>query len=117
MLPYFTENYFKLSLATDLEMNSFVKVLALYWQFSIDPFSLVTKPRDLSFIKHSILQEIDYIYDPLGFLCLITIFVKHLIQILWILGIDWSDIPPQAVIIKWQQYKTQLSYIASLQIL
>uniref|UniRef100_A0A6P7H6Y5 Uncharacterized protein LOC114345087 n=1 Tax=Diabrotica virgifera virgifera TaxID=50390 RepID=A0A6P7H6Y5_DIAVI len=71
---------------------------------------------DKSCTKRSMLSELARVFDPVGFLAPMTLFTKHLIQRLWLSGIDWDDFPPDSICKVWNQYKEQLLSLAHLEI-
>ncbi|KAJ8939800.1 hypothetical protein NQ318_022731 [Aromia moschata] len=62
-----------------------LKVLGLQWQPGLDRHILSTVAR---------------CYDPLGFLAPVTLLAKLLIKQLWILKLDWDEVPPPDIIRK-----------------
>ncbi|KAG5888118.1 hypothetical protein JTB14_023412 [Gonioctena quinquepunctata] len=83
-------------LGLDLEPDSVIKILGLQWNPVSDSFSYEVKPLNKPCTKRSILSELARIYDPLGFLSPVVLFIKNLIQILWTIGIDWDSAPLKA---------------------
>lgn len=82
-----------------------LKVLGLVWKpeedhFVFDLNGLLDILKDKQNTKRSMLQTSARIFDPIGFLTLFTIRVKHLFQQLWEWGIGWDD--PQT----WQKSGT-----------
>ncbi|KAJ8943345.1 hypothetical protein NQ318_000560 [Aromia moschata] len=75
-------------------------------------FTLVT-PIDRSCTKRHMLSELARIFDPLGFLAPITFFNKFIIQLLWTLGLDWDQSPPNDVLLLWDRYKRELPFIVT----
>ncbi|KAJ8949758.1 hypothetical protein NQ318_005081, partial [Aromia moschata] len=82
---------------------------------SNDPLSLETSvtPIDRSCTKRHMLSELARIFDPLGFLAPITFFNKYIIQLLWTLGLDWDQSPPNDVLLLWDRYKRELPFIVT----
>ncbi|KAJ8914086.1 hypothetical protein NQ315_014282 [Exocentrus adspersus] len=69
------------------DVDTFVKIQGLQWQPSLDVFSYHVALMDRTCTKRTILSELARIFDPLGFLSPVTIFLKLLVQKLWTLGI------------------------------
>ncbi|KAG5860980.1 hypothetical protein JTB14_020063 [Gonioctena quinquepunctata] len=84
------------TLGLDLEPDSVIKILGLQWNPVSDSFTYEVKPLNKPCTKRSILSELARIYDPLGFLSPVVLFIKNLIQILWTIGIDWDSAPLKA---------------------
>lgn len=103
-------------LTFDGDTDTVVKVLGLQWQSSHDCFSFEVKPTSPPCTKRAILSEVARIYDPLGFLCPLTLFAKRLIQHLWTLGVGWDEPPPEDVCARWNHYKSQLGALSSIKI-
>ncbi|KAJ8937951.1 hypothetical protein NQ318_013208, partial [Aromia moschata] len=72
--------------------------------------------RDTLCTKRAILSQIARIYDPLGFLSPLTLFAKRILQILWTLGLDWDDTPPQDIVEAWSEINAQISCLETLHI-
>lgn len=96
--------------------DSFQKVLGLHWNPTSDSFFFAIDSNSRSCTKRAILSEIARIFDPLGLLSPLTLFAKHLIQILWTQGLSWDDTPPADICSRWLQYKSELPYLLELQL-
>lgn len=103
-------------LPIDFDEDSVIKILGLRWNPCKDAFSYKVNVISNECTKRSILSELARIYDPLGFLTPLTFFAKHLMQLLWTLGLDWDSIPPSDIKSQWDQYKSELSLLSSLEI-
>nr|CAI5869110.1 unnamed protein product [Callosobruchus analis] len=97
-------------------VNLSLKVLGLQWNQSTDAFSFSVSFLDRPCTKRNMLSELARIYDPLGFLSPLTIFMKILIQKLWMTSLNWDDTPPIEITRLWGQYKTQLSHLSKLEV-
>lgn len=91
-----------------------VKILGLKWLPTSDTFFYEIAPIDRPCTKRTILSEMAKVFDPLGFLTPLTFFAKHLIQILWSLGLQWDESPPSTVLKLWIRYKSELSYLTKI---
>ncbi|XP_050516638.1 uncharacterized protein LOC126891505 [Diabrotica virgifera virgifera] len=100
----------------DNSCSSPLKILGLVWNAQLDCFSFEVTALDKSCTKRSMLSELARVFDPVGFLAPMTLFTKHLIQRLWLSGIDWDDSPPDSICKVWNQYKEQLLSLAQLEI-
>lgn len=95
----------------EMENDMKIKVLGLQWNPKCDDFSFSVKISSEKCTKRSILSEIAKIYDPLGLLSPVTLFAKHLIQLLWIARVDWDETPPQEVVNSWSNFVNELSLL------
>ncbi|XP_074031851.1 uncharacterized protein [Leptinotarsa decemlineata] len=93
-----------------------VKILGLKWNPTLDVFLYDVISLDRGCSKRIILSEISKIFDPLGFLAPLSFFAKHLIKYLWILGLEWDQLPPPEVVERWSQYKQELSLLSEIKI-
>ncbi|KAL0821872.1 hypothetical protein ABMA28_005274 [Loxostege sticticalis] len=97
-----------------MENDSSTKVLGLQWDPNSDSFSFSVKVFSEKCTKRSILSEVARIYDPLGLLSPVTLFAKHLIQLLWISNVDWDEPPPQEIIDSWTNFTCQLTLLSQI---
>lgn len=84
------------------------KILGLCWDPVFDTFTYKINPVTNPCTKRAILSEIARIFDPLGLLSPLTLFAKHLIQLLWTQGLGWDDIPSEELCSQWEQYRQEL---------
>ncbi|XP_044759024.1 uncharacterized protein LOC123316838 [Coccinella septempunctata] len=96
--------------------NSVLKILGLRWFPSGDHFSYSIDINEKPVTKRTILSDLAHIFDPIGFLTPFTFFVKHLIQHLWTLGLQWDDVPPTDILNRWSQCKSELHILSTLRI-
>lgn len=99
-----------------LDDECILKILGLHWYPSLDTFSYKVAPVERSCTKRHILSELARIFDPLGFLAPITFFTKYLIQLLWSLGVDWDQTPPDDVLSLWARYKAELPLLSRVSV-
>lgn len=104
------------SITLDLEPDSTLKILGLQWNPSTDSFSYSVKPLGETCSKRSVLSELARIYDPLGFLTPFVLNLKHLIQQLWSLGLDWDSSPPDHIIQIWSHIKKEMCQLSNITI-
>lgn len=104
------------SLKFDLESNSVIKILGIYWDPQSDCFKYQITPLSRSCTKRTLLSELARIFDPVGFLAPLTFFAKRVIQILWTLGLDWDDVPPADIVNKWLEFRKELPCLSELTI-
>lgn len=99
-----------------LDNDTSVKVLGLKWNPILDTFTYQTEAPAQKCTKRIMLAEISKIYDPLGFLSPITLFVKHLIQLLWVSGTEWDDCPPDGIRDLWFRFVTELPQLQDIKL-
>lgn len=97
-----------------LDTDTSVKVLGLKWNPKSDTFTYQTDTPSRKCTKRIMLAEIARIYDPLGFLSPVTLFVKHLIQLLWVSGTGWDEAPPRGVCELWYQFIDELPLLQDI---
>lgn len=97
-----------------LDTDTSVKVLGLKWNPKSDIFTYQTDTPARKCTKRIMLAEIAKIYDPLGFLSPVTLFVKHLIQLLWVSGTGWDETPPQGVCDLWYRFIDELPLLQNI---
>ncbi|XP_063548490.1 uncharacterized protein LOC134755521 [Cydia strobilella] len=99
-----------------LDTDASVKVLGLKWNPKSDVFSYQTDgvANSRKCTKRIMLAEIAKIYDPLGFLSPVTVFVKHLIQLLWVSGSGWDAAPPQGICDLWFRFIDELPLLQDI---
>lgn len=97
-------------------VDSFQKVLGMNWNPSSDSFSYKIETIERCCTKRSILSEVARIFDPLGLLAPLTLFAKHLIQVLWTQGLSWDEAPSADICSRWSQYKRELPCLAQLEL-
>ncbi|XP_049869877.1 uncharacterized protein LOC126369487 [Pectinophora gossypiella] len=101
-------------LFAEMENDKKIKVLGLQWHPKNDAFAFSVKTNSEICTKRSILSEIARIYDPLGLLSPVTLFAKHLIQLLWIARVDWDETPPQEIVNSWSTFVSELPLLTQV---
>lgn len=104
------------SFSFDFEKDMVLKILGLQWVPLQDYFTYKVDILERPCTKRHVLSELAKIFDPLGFLSPLTFFAKYLIQQLWVLGIGWDEKPPDRILEIWENYKSQLHLISSLNV-
>ncbi|XP_075156375.1 uncharacterized protein LOC142229674 [Haematobia irritans] len=66
--------------------------------------------------KRNILSVASRLFDPLGLLCPLVTKSKMLLQELWIQKLDWDESIPMYLDSLWQDFKSNLSQLDSIQI-
>lgn len=99
-----------------LDTDASVKVLGLKWNPKSDTFTYQIETPSRKCTKRIMLTEIAKIYDPLGFLSPVTLFAKHIIQLLWVSGTSWDEIPPQGICDLWYRFIDELPLLQDISI-
>ncbi|KAJ8910134.1 hypothetical protein NQ315_003505 [Exocentrus adspersus] len=97
-----------------LDTDEITKVLGLLWVPSSDTFTYKVEPFERPCTKRNLLSELARVFDPLGLLSPITLFMKHLMQQLWVLGLNWDDEPPAEILNLWIRYKQELPLLSTI---
>ena len=71
-----------------------VKTLGVTWLPGGDVFTFNANPPEKEFplTKRNFLKKITKLFDPVGFLALVIIRAKILLQEMWAAGMDWDDL-------------------------
>ncbi|XP_063240264.1 uncharacterized protein LOC134541050 [Bacillus rossius redtenbacheri] len=93
-----------------------IKVLGLQWNPVSDTYSYKIQPSSGNATKRTILSNLARIFDPLGWLTPLSMFAKHLIQVLWARNLGWDTEPPDDILSNWKNFNTQLSQLSSVTI-
>uniref|UniRef100_A0A8D8TBX7 Peptidase aspartic putative domain-containing protein n=1 Tax=Cacopsylla melanoneura TaxID=428564 RepID=A0A8D8TBX7_9HEMI len=96
------------------EENFTLKVLGLCWNPKADVLFFKINQNTGPCTKRGMLSYILTIYDPLGLLAPIVLFVKLLIKKLWVCKIDWDSVPPLDIVTLWNSFNTQLPLLQNL---
>ena len=114
-MEHIPSDYRKMSTVT-FDPDNKSKVLGLIWNPQTDAFYFQFKPHIESCTKRSILSNLARIFDPLGFLGPVLLYVKCLIKELWGLKLDWDDTPPPEFVRNWELFTTQIPVFSNLAI-
>ncbi|XP_066600987.1 uncharacterized protein [Prorops nasuta] len=92
-----------------LNIDQNLKTLGVTWNAKDDNFYYTPKPISLkgSQSKRSILSEIAKIFDPLGLLAPIILYLKKLMQDIWRIGTTWDESLPQNILTDWMNFVRQ----------
>lgn len=101
---------------TNIEENSSIKVLGLFWNSSKDMMQIRITKADAVTTKRQLLSIIAKFFDPLGFLCPTTICLKIMMQNLWKEKISWDSPIPSSIQKSWQEINSQLEILKQIEI-
>ncbi|XP_055526967.1 uncharacterized protein LOC129719602 [Wyeomyia smithii] len=98
-----------LNLAVELGTE---KVLGMWWCTLTDTFTyklsskhdrdLLERQRKLT--KREVLRTLMAVFDPLGLISNVLIYLKVLFQEIWRAGIGWDDVIPESLSEKWEKW-------------
>ncbi|XP_065085954.1 uncharacterized protein LOC135707972 [Ochlerotatus camptorhynchus] len=94
--------------------NETIKTLGIRWEPEMDQlrFDSQVQTRDDPPTKRSILSDIARLFDPLGLIAPVVVKAKILMQELWSLACEWDDPVPNAIRVKWEQFRNELPKIS-----
>jgi len=104
----------KSALSKDFEMGNLLAVLGLKWQPGSDSFCFSVNPNQSVPTKRHILSVVARIFDPLGLLSPLTLFLKCLIKQLWNAGLDWDDSVPPSIALQWETCQKEFPLLSNL---
>ncbi|XP_014239598.1 uncharacterized protein LOC106661013 [Cimex lectularius] len=91
-------------------------VLGLRWLPDGDLFDFRVELEPRSSTKRNILSTVARIFDPLGFLSPVTLYLKGLIKQLWQEGADWDHPPSPEVTLKWKRVLAEFAQLTEVRI-
>lgn len=96
-----------------------VSVLGLNWNISED--TLYSDPKfddyeDINLSKRIVLSLASRIFDPIGFLCPVTLIPKLLMQECWRRKLPWDDRLPSDLEKKFLRWKSELKFLKTISI-
>ncbi|KAJ8977628.1 hypothetical protein NQ317_010249 [Molorchus minor] len=94
------------------------KVLGIGWQPLVDTFRITLPTSDQigKYTKRQVLSSIAQIFDPLGFVGPVVVVAKILMQEIWAKRLDWDELLPEDIALKWQEFANSLFYLNKLNI-
>ncbi|XP_039311874.1 uncharacterized protein LOC105204988 [Solenopsis invicta] len=92
-----------------LNTDRALKTLGVSWNTRDDGIYYSTNPiKNIGKItKRSILSEIAKIFDPLGLLGPIILYIKKIMQDVWRCGLQWDESVPQNIYTEWLEFIKQ----------
>ncbi|XP_062541022.1 uncharacterized protein LOC134209057 [Armigeres subalbatus] len=87
-----------------------VEVLRVGWETGPDQFCIEVQPptHEGYLTKRKIFSTIAKLYDPLGLVSPVVAWAKIRMQQLWIANSGWDDQVPNDVMVKWEEFSSQL---------
>ncbi|UYV71028.1 hypothetical protein LAZ67_8001463 [Cordylochernes scorpioides] len=94
-----------------------VKLLGIFWDPSLDSFTIRVKPPDIQvYSKRSLLSLIARIYDPLGWKAPLVIIFKIMLQKLWAKGCNWDERLPKCIQWQWTGIEEDINQLNKISI-
>ena len=88
----------------DLDRLPVERTLGMFWNCELDVFQFTFKLPLKVKTKREMFSAASSIFDPLGFVCLVVLPVKILMQEVWRRGISWNDPLPTDIKEKWDEW-------------
>ncbi|XP_050535031.1 uncharacterized protein LOC126902051 [Daktulosphaira vitifoliae] len=109
-----TEKHYSLELSTDMTVSS----LGLIWCPITDELKFLSKERTARSVKtkRDLLSTLNSVFDPLGFLGPVLIRGKVFLQELWQINLNWDDVLPEELQVRWATYIQELEGLHQLRI-
>ncbi|XP_062535406.1 uncharacterized protein LOC134204633, partial [Armigeres subalbatus] len=87
-----------------------IKTLGVGWETGPDQFCIEVQPptHEGYLTKRKIFSTIAKLYDPLGLVSPVVAWAKIRMQQLWIANSGWDDQVPNDVMVKWEEFSSQL---------
>ena len=102
-----------------VHLDKLRKVLGILWNFEIDElfFDLrnVVSESQIS-TKHEFLKALSFVYDPLCVVSSAIITLKMLSQKIFMMKINWNEVPPETIITEWQNILENVNVMNSLKL-
>lgn len=105
--------------STEVEFDKTVqhKILGLHWSTENDTFYFkISVPTDVKCTKRSIMSTVARLWDVMGFAAPTILYAKLLIKQLWLIKLDFDDLPPPHIIKMWQKFCDELPCLNNLYI-
>jgi hypothetical protein len=100
----------------DFDKSPVNRTLGMEWNVKLDIFRFSVSLAEKPATKRGVLSTLSSLFDPMGFICPIILTAKNIMQHLWSLKIDWDeDIPPAEQRV-WEEWKADLSALATVSI-
>ena len=93
------------------------KTLGVMWEAQRDVFTFQVEQPLLDSkkpTKRNVLSAIASLFDPLQFLAPFTVRAKILMQEIWMAGIDWDDVLPENLKVKWEKWVAELPQLSNV---
>ncbi|XP_017473006.1 PREDICTED: uncharacterized protein LOC108363978 [Rhagoletis zephyria] len=101
-----------------LDGSPLFRTLGIIWNPVSDAFVFlaINTENDTTPTKRKVLSRIAQVFDPVGWLALITVRAKIFMQELWLTKLYWDDQLPESLSQRWNQFLNQLQDISHISI-
>lgn len=96
------------------ENNFSHKILGMRWNTNQDCLFFKIDKINKPCTKRGILSSILTMYDPMGLLAPVVLFVKLLIKELWQVKLEWDDLPPQYIVNSWKNFVSEMHFLENI---
>ena len=93
----------------NLNKDVSLRVLGVKWDFISDNFQFETCIKSKPLTRRRILSIVSSLFDPLGFVALVILSAKLILQNLCRQQLDWDDKIPNEDSVKWEHWVKSLS--------
>ena len=100
----------------DLDSLPLERALGVQWCIESDCFQFNIVLQDKPCTTRGILSTISSIFDPLGFIALLLLHGKSILQELCCLDVSWDDPIPDDIKIKWEKWRADLLNLQQISI-
>ena len=100
----------------DLDSLPLERALGVQWCIESDCFQFNIVLQDKPCTTRGILSTISSIFDPLGFIALLLLDRKSILQELCCLDVSWDDPIPDDIKIKWEKWRADLLNLQQISI-
>ncbi|XP_032690611.1 uncharacterized protein LOC116853593 [Odontomachus brunneus] len=104
----------KMSFILSIDDKTAIKALGLEWNPDEDNFKFTVRKLASSITKRQVLSAISRLFDPLGLIGPILTRAKLLMQETWRIDRDWDERLPDEFLVKWEEFKVELSSLKTL---
>nr|XP_044248645.1 uncharacterized protein LOC108069676 [Drosophila takahashii] len=107
------------------EIHSFEKILGMQWSPSQDAFTYALRfvrlnrniiKENIVPTKREVLQVLMSVFDPMGFVSCIMMYLKILLQNIWRTKMGWDDELPPELYVQWNLWLSYLPLISQVAI-
>ncbi|XP_068237392.1 uncharacterized protein [Palaemon carinicauda] len=92
------------------------RALGIHWNMSIDVFTFRIILNDKPFNRRGVLSVVASIYDPLGYLSLVPLIAKILLQEMCLRKLSWEEEMSADELVRWKTWLAQLPQLEEFQL-
>ena len=94
--------------------TSIERALGLEWNIKLDCFQFFIVMKDRPLTRRGLLSAVTSQFDPLGLLSPVILTEKQILQDIYRLQLDWDEQLPPAVVVRWEEWRSDLHNLESL---